>query len=79
MDLECPLYDIMVNHTKGVGFVKNKSNNEQYGREIGYGIKESLKGINTMASPKKKKTCLILFLMPLAAAVLGIIGGVTKK
>ncbi len=28
-----------------------------YGRELGAGIKEGMKGLNTAASPKKKKTC----------------------
>lgn len=48
-----------------------------YGRELGAGIKEGMKGLNTAASPKKKKTCLILSCMPFVAVILGMIGGVT--
>lgn len=50
-----------------------------YGKELGAGIKEGMKGLNTMASPKKKKTCLILSCMPVVAVVIGIIGGVSEN
>jgi len=37
----------------------------QYGKNIGVGIKESMKGLNTTASPKKRTTCISLIVIPL--------------
>ncbi len=54
-----------------------KTNN--YGRELGAGIKEGMKGLNTAASPKKKKTCLILSCMPFVAVIMAMIGGITEN
>lgn len=31
------------------------TNTQKYGKELGAGIKEGLKGLNTVCSPKKKK------------------------
>lgn len=56
-----------------------QSESQKYGQELGAGIKEGLKGLNTVASPKKKKTCTILLLIPFVAVVLGIIGGITEN
>lgn len=50
-----------------------------YGKELGIEIKDGMKGLNTVASPKKKKTCLILSCMPFIAMILGMIGGVTEN
>ncbi len=50
-----------------------------YGRELGAGIKEGMKGLNTAASPKKKKTCLILSCMPFVAVIMAMIGGITEN
>lgn len=44
------------------GYAINTAN---YGRDLGGGIKEGLKGLNTVASPKKRKTCIILTLIPI--------------
>lgn len=46
-----------------------------YGEELGKGIKEGLKGLNTVCSPKKKATCIKLSLFPFIAMVLLMIGG----
>lgn len=37
----------------------------QYGEELGVGIRKSLQGLNTMASPKKRKTAILLIVIPL--------------
>lgn len=39
-------------------------NTGSYGKELGGGIKEGLKGLNTVASPKKRKTCILMILVP---------------
>ncbi len=59
--------------------MKKPKNNIDYGRELGAGIKEEMKGLNTMASPKKKRICLILSFMPFAAVIIGIIGGLAQN
>ena len=41
-----------------------KDNNFNYGTEIGKGIREGMKGLNTCASPKSKKTCEKLIIFP---------------
>lgn len=48
-----------------------------YGKEIGMGIKEGLRGLNTMASPKKRKVCMILCLIPIVGIIVAMIGGTT--
>lgn len=45
-------------------------NTAKYGKELGAGIKEGLKGLNTMSSPKKKKTCVLMIIIPLALFVI---------
>lgn len=45
-------------------------NTTQYGQELGTGIKEGLKGLNTIASPKSRKTCILLISVPLATFLL---------
>lgn len=65
---------------KQVSILQNNYNNPRtdnitFGRELGIGIKESLKGLNTMASPKSKKTCIILSLFPIFAMLFIMIGG----
>ncbi len=49
--------------------------NVQKGKEI----KEGLKGLNTYASPKKKKTCLILNLFPFITTLFFTWGGFTEN
>lgn len=59
-------------------FVQNnttKADNINYGKELGLGIKESLKGLNTMASPKKRKTCILMIIIPLAMSIFCIVIG----
>lgn len=41
-----------------------------YGKELGQGIKEGLKGLNTMASPKKRKACILMIIIPLFLFIL---------
>ena len=50
----------------------------EYGTELGKGIKEGLKGLNTVASPKKKSTCIKLTLIPFVAMIVMIIGGASN-
>ena len=42
-----------------------KSEVQNYGAELGKGIKESMQGLNTNASPKKRKTAILLIVIPL--------------
>lgn len=42
-----------------------KSEVYQYGAEIGAGIKHGIQGLNTACSPKKRKTAILLILIPL--------------
>lgn len=49
--------------------------NINYGKELGVGIKKGIQGLNTMASPKKRKTCIVLSLFPFIALILAMIGG----
>lgn len=53
--------------------------NVNYGKELGAGIKQGMQGLNTMASPKKRKTCIILSFIPFIALILGIIYGNTEN
>lgn len=53
--------------------MKKQSQTTEYGKELGTGIKEGLKGLNTIASPKKRKTCINLILVPLIIFLMGII------
>lgn len=41
----------------------------QYGQQLGSGIKNGLKGLNTVASPKHRETCINLCLIPIAGFV----------
>lgn len=52
---------------------KNDNTNIQYGRELGEGIKQGLQGINTMCSPKKRKTAIKLIVIPLTMFLVGVI------
>lgn len=45
-------------------------NTATYGKDLGGGIKEGLKGLNTIASPKKRKTCILLIIIPLILFIL---------
>ena len=56
------------------GYVVKKSTTA-YGKDLGKGIKEGLKGLNTVASPKKKATCIKLSLIPFIAIIVMTIGG----
>lgn len=50
-----------------------KNNTQDYGKELGYGIKEGLKGLNTVASPKSKKKCERLITIPLLLLFISMI------
>lgn len=41
-----------------------RTEGEKYGREIGRGIREGMRGLNTTASPKKRKTCALMIVIP---------------
>lgn len=55
------------------------ANSQKYGKELGVGIKEGLKGLNTVCSPKKKSTCIKLCLIPFIGIVLLMIAGFTEN
>ena len=56
-----------------------ENNNKQYGAELGAGIKEGMKGLNTVCSPKNRKKCLRLLAIPLLCFyVLLILSAITK-
>lgn len=42
----------------------NKQTTHNYGVELGAGIKEGLRGLNTTCSPKKRKVCMRLIYIP---------------
>lgn len=46
---------------------------ERYGAELGAGIKRGLQGLNTVCSPKKRKTCILLLIIPLIISFVSII------
>lgn len=46
---------------------------QEYGAELGAGIKQGLQGLNTACSPKKRKTCIRLITIPLLLFMIGII------
>lgn len=56
------------------GYVMKK-NTVTNATDLGKGIKEGLKGLNTMASPKKKSTCIKLSLIPIVAFIVSMIAG----
>lgn len=41
-----------------------------HGKELGKGIKENMKGLNTFASPKRRKTCILLILVLMALFII---------
>lgn len=45
-------------------------NTPNYGERLGIGIKRGMKGLNTMASPKKRKTCILMLVIPLFLFIL---------
>ncbi len=53
--------------------------NVNYGKALGAGIKQGMQGLNTMASPKKRKTCIILSCIPFVAIIFAMIGGATEN
>lgn len=52
---------------------------KKYGEELGAGIKKGMQGLNTACSPKKRKTCIRLIVIPLLAMLILTIIGVTTK
>lgn len=48
----------------------NPFNIQRYGTELGTGVKEGLKGLNTVASPMKRKKCIMLIIVPLVFFIL---------
>lgn len=72
--------NIMQNGGMSMGNEKKDVNETiQYGKELGTGIKEGLKGLNTMASPKKKKVCINLILIALISLPIGVIATVAES
>lgn len=55
------------------------TNIQDYGKELGTGIKEGLKGLNTVCSPKKKSTCIKLCLIPFIGLIVMMIAGYTEN
>ncbi len=48
---------------------------QEYGAELGAGIRRGLQGLNTVCSPKKRKTCIRLIVIPLLLAFVGMFIG----
>ena len=55
-----------------------KSDTQKYGAELGKGIKESLQGLNTNASPKKRRTAMLLIIIPLVLFLTLFAIGISK-
>ena len=47
---------------------KRQNDVRAYGAELGVGLKQGLQGLNTVCSPKKRKTAIFLILIPLLMA-----------
>lgn len=47
---------------------KRQNDVRAYGAELGIGLKQGLQGLNTVCSPKKRKTAIFLILVPLLIA-----------
>ena len=45
---------------------------QEYGAELGAGIRQGLQGLNTVCSPKKRQTCIKLIVIPLLLAFVGL-------
>lgn len=56
-----------------------KENTISNAKDLGKGVKEGLKGLNTMASPKKKSTCIKLSLIPIVAFIVLMIAGLLSN
>lgn len=51
---------------------KERRATQEYGAELGAGIKRGMQGLNTICSPRKRKTCIMLILIPLLVFILGL-------
>lgn len=58
---------------------QSQQSTKEYGEELGKGIKIGLQGLNTVCSPKKRKTAILLIVIPLAIFVIGLVTGVTSS
>lgn len=56
-----------------------RTTTQDYGAEIGVGIKKGLQGLNTNCSPKKRKTCIRLIVVPLLLAIVGSFIGAVEN
>lgn len=52
---------------------------QEYGAELGAGIKQGLQGLNTACSPKKRKTCIRLITIPLFLFIVGGFIGLVEE
>lgn len=60
--------DGIIRHTiseRGLLMAKKQNDVRAYGAELGVGLKQGLQGLNTVCSPKKRKTAIFLILIPL--------------
>ena len=55
----------VLNFTQEVTEMAKDSKVREYGAELGEGIKHGMQGLNTNASPKKRKTAMLLIVVPL--------------
>lgn len=46
---------------------------QEYGAELGAGIRQAMQGLNTVCSPKKRKKCIKLIVFPLLMTCIGLI------
>lgn len=58
---------------------QSQQSTKEYGEELGKGIKIGLQGLNTVCSTKKRKTAILLIIIPLLICISGFTGiGVTE-
>ena len=52
---------------------KNTTPTQEYGAELGAGIRQAMQGLNTVCSPKKRKKCIKLIVIPILMTLVGLI------
>lgn len=51
---------------------KNTTPTQEYGAELGAGIRQAMQGLNTVCSPKKRKKCIKLIVIPILMTLVGL-------
>lgn len=52
---------------------KNTTPTQEYGAELGAGIRQAMQGLNTVCSPKKRKKCIKLIVIPILMTFAGLV------